>query len=52
MISKAEMLFESAEERFFIMSSQKDVGVIDALKYIQKKYGREIAVKLWEKYYK
>lgn len=44
--------FEEAEERFLIMSAEPDVDDITACKYIQKKYGREIAVKLWEKYCK
>lgn len=44
------MKFESAEERFLIMTSSSDVTDIEACKYIQKKYGREVAVKLWEKY--
>lgn len=52
MITKQELLFEEAEERFFIMSSQPDVGDIEACKYIQKKYGRATAVKIWEKWCK
>lgn len=44
--------FEEAEERFLIMSAEPDVGDIKACKYIQKRYGRETAVKLWEKYCK
>ena len=39
-----------ALERFAIMAEQSDVSEIDALKYVQKQYGREIAVKIWEKY--
>ena len=42
--------FEEAEERFLIMSAEPDVDDSKACKYIQKKYGRETAVKLWEKY--
>jgi hypothetical protein len=38
-----------ALERFAIMSEQPDVSEIDALRYVQKQYGREIAVKIWEK---
>jgi hypothetical protein len=38
-----------ALERFAIMSEQADVSEINALKYVQKQYGREIAVKIWEK---
>lgn len=39
-----------ALERFAIMSEQPDVSEIDALRYVQKRYGREVAVKIWEKY--
>lgn len=42
--------FEEAEERLLIMSAEPDVDDITACKYIQKKYGRETAVKLWRKY--
>ena len=41
-----------AFERFCIMSEQSDVGDIAALKYVQEIYGRETAVKIWEKYCK
>lgn len=44
--------FKKAEERFFIMSAEPDVGDVKACKYIKEKYGREIAVKIWEKYCK
>lgn len=44
--------WEEAFERFCIMSEQSDVGDIKACKYIQSKYGREIAVKIWNKYCK
>ncbi len=44
--------FEEAEERFLIMVAEPDIDDIAACKYIQEKYGREIAVKLWEKYCK
>ena len=44
--------FEEAEERFFIMSAESDVGDIKACKYIQEKCGRETAVKIWEKWCK
>ena len=43
-------IMEEAEERFFIMSEQNDVRDITALKYIQENYGRETAVRIWEKY--
>ena len=43
---------EEAFERFAIMAEQKDVGEIKALKFIQSKYGRPMAVKIWEKYCK
>lgn len=51
-MTRDEMKFESAEERFLIMTSQNDVTDIEACKYIQKKFNREIAIKLWEKYCK
>ena len=41
-----------ALERFAIMSEQSDVGDINALKYIQEKYGRAVAVEIWGKYCK
>lgn len=41
----SEVIYE-AFERFCIMSLQEDVGDIKALKFIRKKYGREIAVKV------
>ena len=44
--------FEEAEERFLIMSAEPDVDDITACKYIQEKYGRRIAVMVWEKYCK
>ena len=44
--------FEEAEERFLIMTAEPDVDDIKACKSLQKKYGRETAVKLWEKYCK
>ena len=43
---------EEAEERFFIMTENDDVSDIDALKYIQEKYGRPVAVKIWEEWSK
>ncbi len=43
-------IMEEAEERFFIMSEQDDVGDITALKYIQENYGRETAVRILKKY--
>lgn len=39
-----------ALERFAIMAEQSDVTESEALRYVQKKYGREIAVKIWEEY--
>ena len=39
-------------ERFCIMAEADDVGEIQALKYIQEKYGRAIAVEIWQKYCK
>ena len=39
-----------ALERFAIMSEQSDVSEIDALRYVQKQYGREVAISLWTKY--
>ena len=39
-----------ALERFSIMSEQSDVSETDALRYVQKEYGREIAVKIWERF--
>jgi hypothetical protein len=45
-----EDVMEEAEERFFIMSEQDDVGDITALKHIQVKYGRDIAIRIWKKY--
>ena len=44
--------FEEIEERFLIMSAEPDVDDITACKYIQSKYGRENAIKVWEKYCK
>lgn len=44
------MDYETAEERFFIMTENNDVDDLKAIKYIQERYGKEIAVKLWEKY--
>lgn len=41
-----------ALERFAIMAEQSDVGDVNALKYIQEKYGRAVAVEIWEKYCK
>ena len=41
-----------ALERFAIMSEQPDVSEVDALKYVQNQYGREIAVKIWDTYCK
>ena len=52
MITKQEIIFEEAEERLLIMTAEPDVDDITACKYIQKKYGREAAVKLWEKWCK
>ena len=43
---------EEAEERFLIMTAEPDVDDVTACKYIKEKYGRETAVKLWEKYCK
>ena len=40
-----------ALERFSIMT-ESNVDEVTALKYIQSEYGRDIAVKLWEKYCK
>lgn len=34
------------------MTSQPDVDDVTALKYIQKKYGRLVAVKIWEEWSK
>lgn len=42
--------YEAAEERFFIMTEQKDVTDVEALKYIREKYGKEIAVRIWKAY--
>lgn len=39
-----------ALERFAIMSEQSDISEINALRYVQKQYGRELAVKIWQKY--
>ena len=39
-------------ERFAIISEQSDVGDINAFRYIQEKYGRVVAVEIWEKYCK
>lgn len=47
----SELEYE-AFERFAIMAEQSDVGDINALKYIQEKYGRAVAVEIWEKYCK
>ena len=44
--------YEAALERFFIMTSQPDVDDVTALKYIQEKYGRPVAVKIWEEWSK
>ena len=44
--------FYEAFERFCIMAENKDVGDIDALKYVQEKYGRAVAVEIWKKYCK
>ena len=41
-----------AFERFAIMAEQSDVGEINALKYIQEKYGRAVAVEIWKKHCK
>ena len=43
-------MFDEAFERFCIMTESKDVGEIEALKYVQAKYGRPIAVEIWKKY--
>lgn len=40
--------FYEAFERFCIMTENQDVDDITALKYVQSKYGREIAVQIWE----
>lgn len=42
---------EAAIERFCIMTTE-NVDDITALKYVQKKYGREIAVSIWEQFCK
>lgn len=47
--NKDEEMYE-AFERFSIQTIDGDVDDITACKYIKEKYGREIAVKLWEKY--
>lgn len=39
-----------ALERFAIMAEQPDVSEIDALRYVQKQYSRDIAIKIWQKY--
>lgn len=44
--------FYEAFERFCIMTENQDVDDITALKYVQSKYGREIAVQIWERYCK
>ena len=44
--------FYETFERFCIMAEADDVGEIQALKYIQEKYGRAIAVEIWQKYCK
>jgi len=44
--------FEEAEERFLIMTAEPDVDDISACKYIQKKYSRQIAIQIWEKWCK
>lgn len=41
-------LFYEAFERFCIMS--ETTGDVRALKYIESKYGKEVAVEIWEKY--
>ena len=41
-----------ALERFSIMTEQGAVSETDALRYVQKIYGREIAVKIWERFCK
>ena len=41
---------EEACERFCIMTENPDVDEITACKYIQEKYGREIAIEVWKKY--
>lgn len=43
---------EEAEERFFIMTENDDVSDVDALKYIQEKYGRPVAISIYKKYSK
>jgi len=42
--------FYEALERFSIMTEQSDVDYISALKYIQSKYGRTTAVKIWTEF--
>jgi len=46
-----EKLYE-ALERLSIMTVDGGLDDVTACKYIQEKYGRETAVKLWEKYCK
>lgn len=41
-----------ALERFSIMTVDGKTDDITALRYIQQIYGREIAVKIWEKFCK
>lgn len=49
--NKDEEMYE-AFERFCIQTIDGNVGDIEACKYIQKKYGRATAVKIWEKWCK
>ena len=44
--------YEEALERFFIMTAEPDVDDITALKYISQKYGRPVALKIWEEWFK
>lgn len=41
-----------ALERFSIMTEQSDVSETNALRYVQKLYGKDIAVKIWERFVK
>jgi hypothetical protein len=41
-------IYEAAEERFCIKTIEGHIDDVTAIKSIEKKYGREIALKVWK----
>lgn len=41
-------VYEEAEERFCIKTIEGHIDDVTAIKSIEKKYGREIALKVWK----